>query len=348
MMELHHAFGGRLMCPKCGTEGGRNQGVSQEAAVEGQEGILCVCTACDFEWRMVWEREQLESSKNTNCLEGIECPECGHTEEFEINGHVWATVTDDGVTENENFEWDAGSTCRCVKCNHRDRMDAFGDLDADTNSVGCDALPARDRRDSDKLEAGRCPVCDCDEDQSYGSFDNGPSGSNCVGQSVNCGHCGTRYQEVYALDDRVVLEKGDLIEQCEAEQMRTLKKVRDGIWVDRDTCVVARALLELVEKELIKPLDSAEPFQARYEITEAGRFVLSECVSPDDVEDEGSIRKRRPNDTSSAEQEPEEAQPELDRYRGFVEVVAAMKPHIGMFFSTELRELITSAKDLTK
>jgi hypothetical protein len=51
---------------------------------------------------------------NTNCLEGIACPKCGHTESFHIEAVVRLHVTDSGSEDpGGDHYWDADSDCMC-------------------------------------------------------------------------------------------------------------------------------------------------------------------------------------------------------------------------------------------
>lgn len=55
---------------------------------------------------------------NTNCLEGIRCPECGSLGPFLITCECVAVVHDDGIDETHNHEWGANSPIVCQECNH--------------------------------------------------------------------------------------------------------------------------------------------------------------------------------------------------------------------------------------
>lgn len=63
---------------------------------------------------------------NVNCLEGIECPRCGHEEEFVIGISTTAEVTDEGVGDivGDN-EWSADSSIQCSACKHVDAVKDF-------------------------------------------------------------------------------------------------------------------------------------------------------------------------------------------------------------------------------
>ena len=54
--------------------------------------------------------------RNTNCLEGIQCPECGSFGPFSIGTYSSAIVHDDGITETSEHEWDKDSPIVCRLC----------------------------------------------------------------------------------------------------------------------------------------------------------------------------------------------------------------------------------------
>jgi hypothetical protein len=55
---------------------------------------------------------------NTNCLEGMRCPnsECRSDGPFTIRGEATFDVTDDGTGDYESVEWFDDSPCTCKKC----------------------------------------------------------------------------------------------------------------------------------------------------------------------------------------------------------------------------------------
>ncbi len=55
---------------------------------------------------------------NTNCLEGIRCPKCGHEDSFKIEATVVVLVTDDGTDDFGDCEWDDNHYCECGECAH--------------------------------------------------------------------------------------------------------------------------------------------------------------------------------------------------------------------------------------
>jgi len=64
---------------------------------------------------------------NTNCLEGIACPQCGQADRFKIEAKVLMNVSDDGSEDcGLGHHWDAQSFCQCVKCGHSAELSTFG------------------------------------------------------------------------------------------------------------------------------------------------------------------------------------------------------------------------------
>ena len=56
---------------------------------------------------------------NTNCLEGMRCPQCGSYGPFSIDATVTVTVTDEGTDDDGcDYEWHAASRCFCNECRH--------------------------------------------------------------------------------------------------------------------------------------------------------------------------------------------------------------------------------------
>lgn len=62
---------------------------------------------------------------NENCLEGHACPKCGSEGPFTIECTTLATVDDDGVEENEGYEWDGTDYCACRECEYQGTVSAF-------------------------------------------------------------------------------------------------------------------------------------------------------------------------------------------------------------------------------
>lgn len=55
---------------------------------------------------------------NTNCLEGMVCPQCESEGPFNIQVSAIATVYDDGIEDSVNYEWEDESPCTCLSCKH--------------------------------------------------------------------------------------------------------------------------------------------------------------------------------------------------------------------------------------
>lgn len=68
---------------------------------------------------------------NTNCLDGIACPACGHEESFLVTCAIEIRLTDNGIDEDyafkygDGYEWDNTARIRCTKCDHTATVAAF-------------------------------------------------------------------------------------------------------------------------------------------------------------------------------------------------------------------------------
>jgi hypothetical protein len=80
---------------------------------------------------------------NTNCLEGIRCPQCGQEDRFMIASKIIAEVTDDGAEVASpmygiGFEWDDDSYCRCPECDFEGTLNDFRNLPPDPDGKNDD------------------------------------------------------------------------------------------------------------------------------------------------------------------------------------------------------------------
>ena len=62
---------------------------------------------------------------NTNCLSNIKCPACGNEDEFRIRATTLALVTDDGVEDHADMEWDEDSYAECTQCLKSGKLSDF-------------------------------------------------------------------------------------------------------------------------------------------------------------------------------------------------------------------------------
>lgn len=63
--------------------------------------------------------------KNTNCLEGIRCPNCGSLGPFLVISECLAIVADDGVEQTSDHDWSYSKVCACQDCWFEDAYSAF-------------------------------------------------------------------------------------------------------------------------------------------------------------------------------------------------------------------------------
>ncbi len=62
---------------------------------------------------------------NTNCLEGIKCPDCGNEKAFYIQSTAVMHVTDDGAECRSDIEWDDDSHTQCPACERTGKLAEF-------------------------------------------------------------------------------------------------------------------------------------------------------------------------------------------------------------------------------
>jgi len=76
--------------------------------------------------------------RNTNCLRGIRCPDCGNEDHFYISALVTAHVADNGAEARGDMEWDGSSAILCPQCERSGKVDDFN-------------LPLFSAQDADRL-----------------------------------------------------------------------------------------------------------------------------------------------------------------------------------------------------
>jgi len=62
---------------------------------------------------------------NTNCLAGIECPQCGSEGPFAIAVTAVAVMHDDGSEYVESIEWTKTSNISCMDCHNYGMVGEF-------------------------------------------------------------------------------------------------------------------------------------------------------------------------------------------------------------------------------
>ena len=63
---------------------------------------------------------------NTNCLDGMRCPNCGQARSLNIEATVIVKVTDNGTDDTvDGWEWDDTSPCACSNCGHNATVAKF-------------------------------------------------------------------------------------------------------------------------------------------------------------------------------------------------------------------------------
>ena len=64
-------------------------------------------------------------SKNTNCLEGIQCPKCGQAEEFRVQATSVFELFDEGTGDHSDVEYDDDAWTLCPHCEYEGEMKTF-------------------------------------------------------------------------------------------------------------------------------------------------------------------------------------------------------------------------------
>lgn len=66
---------------------------------------------------------------NTNCLEGLKCPECGYEDEILVYAEMWVSLTDDGtdsfadsLKHRSDVAYDENRDAECPNCQHVGRL----------------------------------------------------------------------------------------------------------------------------------------------------------------------------------------------------------------------------------
>lgn len=59
-----------------------------------------------------------EENPNTNCLAGMQCPECKSYGPFRISATSLFVMYDNGSDDYHDVEYDDGSYCDCPECDH--------------------------------------------------------------------------------------------------------------------------------------------------------------------------------------------------------------------------------------
>lgn len=116
------------------------------------------------------------SGKNSNCLDGMCCPDCGNEDELLIAATMFVSVKDDGTDPyassvgDYSQDWDDTSTCRCPECNHVGTVGEFKGKDPEDVLIE-NSEPVSGRRDDVNDLAGALDSCLNQIHQMKGMFD---------------------------------------------------------------------------------------------------------------------------------------------------------------------------------
>lgn len=67
----------------------------------------------------------MDRNGNHNCLEGLECPECGNHDRLKIFCLTAVFMEDMGSGDHEDLEYDDKSHCDCPDCGHGGPLSLF-------------------------------------------------------------------------------------------------------------------------------------------------------------------------------------------------------------------------------
>jgi len=62
------------------------------------------------------KEKKMGENPNSNCLEGMSCPQCGQHERFRIVAEATFEVTDDGTHDYNDVNWYGNSHVSCPEC----------------------------------------------------------------------------------------------------------------------------------------------------------------------------------------------------------------------------------------
>lgn len=65
------------------------------------------------------------NTENENCLAGMACPKCKSKGPFRIVATCWALVSDDGIEDTTEHEWEVDAACICARCKHDAKVKDF-------------------------------------------------------------------------------------------------------------------------------------------------------------------------------------------------------------------------------
>jgi len=65
------------------------------------------------------------SKENTNCLAGMQCPNCNSYGPFKIGVETVCLISDEGTEAHYDEEWGDDSYCECNECHHAGKVRMF-------------------------------------------------------------------------------------------------------------------------------------------------------------------------------------------------------------------------------
>src|ERR1700722_14907404 len=86
---------------------------------------------------------------NTNCLEGIKCPDCGNEDAFYIDTSAVMYVTDDGAENRGDTSWNDESHTECAQCERSGKLADFRAKPFPTPTSGHSEINTKGRIEDD-------------------------------------------------------------------------------------------------------------------------------------------------------------------------------------------------------
>ena len=99
---------------------------------------------------------------NTNCLQGIRCPKCGHEDAFKIEAKVLVLVKTMGPKTWRAFRMGSNHYCECDNCHYSGTIKDFT-LPTSKDDVAAPPTAERDRRTAINAEL-LAALIDCNGD----------------------------------------------------------------------------------------------------------------------------------------------------------------------------------------
>jgi hypothetical protein len=92
-------------------------------------------------------------TRNSNCLQGLQCPVCKSSEPFRISATATILMYDDGSDEVGDIDWEQDSHIQCERCKHQGTVKTFAEQPTAPRPGEVDAGDEFRRRMFQRLES---------------------------------------------------------------------------------------------------------------------------------------------------------------------------------------------------